>query len=78
MHIGAGIGVEANSDVVENIPEGFGLAIDANTSDEYDDALRIAKTASEYECDWFEEPLSHTDIGSLAELNSAVSVPISG
>lgn len=82
MKIGAGFGVAEDRErirtVVENIPDGFGLAIDANTSYEYDDALMVAKTASEYECEWFEEPLSHTDIDGQAALNSAVAVPISG
>lgn len=82
MKVGAGFGVEEDRHrirtVMENIPDEFGLAIDANTSYEFTDALAVAETASEYELEWFEEPISHTDIEGLADLNSRVSVPISG
>lgn len=82
MKIGAGFGVERDRErirtVAENLPEGFGLAIDANTSYDVPDALAVAETASEYELEWFEEPIEHTDIEGQAELNSRVSVPISG
>lgn len=82
MKVGAGFGVEEDRHrirtVMESVPDGFGLAIDANTSYEFTDALRVAKTASEYEIEWFEEPISHTDIQGQADLNQRVSVPISG
>ncbi|MFB6160219.1 MAG: mandelate racemase/muconate lactonizing enzyme family protein [Haloferacaceae archaeon] len=82
MKVGAGFGVEADRErirtVMNNIPDEFGLAIDANTSYEYADALAVAETAGEYECEWFEEPISHTDIEGQARLNQRVSVPISG
>lgn len=82
MKVGAGFGVSEDRKrirtVMENIPDEFGLAIDANTSYEFDDALAVAETASEYGLEWFEEPISHTDIEGQAELNSQVSVPISG
>lgn len=82
MKVGAGFGVAEDRErirtVMENIPDDFGLAIDANTSYEFDDALAVAKTGSEYGLEWFEEPISHTDIEGQAELNSQVSVPISG
>lgn len=82
MKVGAGFGVEEDRrrirTVMENIPDDFGLAIDANTSYEFTDALKVAKTASEYEVEWFEEPISHTDITGQADLNKRVSVPISG
>lgn len=82
MKVGAGFGVAEDRErirtVMENIPDDFGLAIDANTSYEFGDALAVAETASEYGVEWFEEPISHTDIEGQAELNSQVSVPISG
>lgn len=82
MKVGAGFGVEEDGErirtVMNRIPDDFGLAIDANTSYQFDDALRVAEIASEYGCEWFEEPISHTDIQGQAELNAAVSVPISG
>ena len=82
MKVGAGFGVEEDrhriQTVMENIPDEFGLAIDANTSYEFTDALAVAETASEYELEWFEEPISHTDIDGQADLNHRVSVPISG
>lgn len=82
MKVGAGFGVEEDRHrirtVMENVPDEFGLAIDANTSYEFTDALAVAETASEYELEWFEEPISHTDIEGQADLNARVSVPISG
>ena len=62
----------------ENIPAELGLAIDANTSCTFTDALAVGRTASEYELEWFEEPIAHTDITGQAELNRRLSVPISG
>ncbi len=82
MKIGAGFGIAADRErirtITADIPDGFGLAIDANTSYSFDEALAVAKTASEHELHWFEEPISHTDIEGQAELNRRVSVPISG
>lgn len=82
MKIGAGFGVEEDRHrvrtIVENIPDDFGLAIDSNTSYQYTDAARVAKTASEYEIEWFEEPIAHTDIEGQAQLNRTFTVPISG
>ena len=82
MKVGAGFGVEEDRErintVMDGIPDDFGLAIDANTSYEYTDALAVAETASERELEWFEEPISHTDVQGQAELNRSVSVPISG
>lgn len=82
MKVGAGFGVDEDRErirtVMNNIPDDFGLAIDANTSYEFTDALAVAETASEYELEWFEEPISHTDIQGQADLNKRVSVPISG
>lgn len=81
MKIGAGYGVKEDrsriSSIMESIPDDFGLAIDANTSYDFSDALAVAKTASEYELEWFEEPLTHTDTQGYAKLNNRVSVPIS-
>ncbi|WP_435176510.1 mandelate racemase/muconate lactonizing enzyme family protein [Halorussus sp. AFM4] len=82
MKIGAGFGVtedrERINTVMDDIPEDFGLAIDANTSYSFDDALAVAETASERELEWFEEPISHNDIEGQTELNRRVPVPISG
>lgn len=82
MKIVAGYGVKEDREriraIAENIPEDFGLAIDANTSYQLPDAIAVAKTASEYELEWFEEPIEHTDINGQANLNRRVSVPISG
>ncbi|MDL5363469.1 mandelate racemase/muconate lactonizing enzyme family protein [Halalkalicoccus sp. NIPERK01] len=82
MKVGAGFGVEEDRERIReiqtNTPDEFGLAIDANTSYDFPDALRVAKTASEYELEWFEEPIAHTDISGQADLNRKVTVPISG
>lgn len=82
MKIGAGFGVEEDRHrirtITEGIPDDFGLAIDANTSYNYTDAHAVAETASEYEVEWFEEPIAHTDTKGQAELNADVDVPISG
>lgn len=80
MKITVGSGVEADRDRIRTIaaalPDGFGFSMDANTSYGFSDALRLARTASELEMEWFEEPISHTDIEGQAELNRRVDVPI--
>lgn len=82
MKIVAGFGVEQDRKrirtVAEQLPEGFGLAIDANTAYEYTDALRVARTAAEHDLLWFEEPVAHTDYEGLAELRRQTGVPIAG
>lgn len=82
MKIGAGYGIKEDrhriKTIMDNIPDDFGLAIDANTSYSYNDAAKVAKTASEYEVEWFEEPINHMDIEGQAELNRKFTVPISG
>ena len=82
MKIGAGFGIEADRErirtITDGIPDDFGLAIDANTSYSFPEALAVAKTASDHELEWFEEPISHMDIEGQADLNQQVSVPISG
>lgn len=82
MKIGAGFGVEEDrhriKTIMDEIPDDFGLAIDANTSYNYTDAHKVAEIASEYGVEWFEEPLAHTDIQGQAQLNADVDVPISG
>ncbi|WP_418283016.1 mandelate racemase/muconate lactonizing enzyme family protein [Halorubrum sp. DTA98] len=82
MKIGAGFGVAEDrhriKTIMDEIPDDFGLAIDANTSYNYTDARAVAETASEYEVEWFEEPIAHTDIQGQAQLNDDVAVPISG
>lgn len=82
MKIGAGFGVDEDRHrirtIMDNIRDDFGLAIDSNTSYSYTDAAKVAKTASDYEVEWFEEPVAHTDIAGQAELNKKFTVPISG
>jgi len=82
MKIVAGYGVQEDCDRISSIapelPEGFGLAIDANTTYRVPDALAVAETASEYDLEWFEEPIAHTNIEGQADLNRRASVPISG
>lgn len=81
MKIVAGFDVETDRDrirtVASNLPDGFGLAIDANTTYDVPDALQVAQTASEHELEWFEEPIDHNDIDGMARLNARTSVPIS-
>jgi L-alanine-DL-glutamate epimerase-like enolase superfamily enzyme len=81
MKIVAGHGVEEDRErirtVARNIPDGLGLAIDSNTTYNVPDALKVGETASEEGLEWFEEPISHTNIRGQAELNRRLSVPIS-
>jgi D-galactarolactone cycloisomerase len=82
MKIGAGFGVPEDrhriQTIAAEIPDSIGLAIDANTSYNFTNALAVAETASEYELEWFEEPIAHTDLPGQAELRRRVPVPISG
>ena len=81
MKVVAGGGVEEDRARIEalasNLPDGFGLAIDANTTYDFSDALAVAETASEHGLAWFEEPIAHTDVEGMARLNERVGVPIS-
>ena len=81
MKIVAGHGVENDrekiSRVAENIPDGLGLAIDSNTTYDVTDATKVGQVASEYDLEWFEEPISHTNIQGQATLNRDLDVPIS-
>lgn len=81
MKIVAGHGVTKDQEkiktVVENIPKDLGLAIDSNTTYTVQDAMKVGRTASEYGLDWFEEPISHTNIQGQAQLNRDLAVPIS-
>jgi D-galactarolactone cycloisomerase len=82
MKIVAGLGVREDRDRIERLaealPEEFGLAIDANTSYGFTDALAVAKTAADHELLWFEEPIAHTDVAGLADLRERTTVPIAG
>lgn len=82
MKIVAGHGVQRDRERIEavatNLPDGFGLAIDANTSYDFTEALAVAETAAEHDLAWFEEPIAHTDVEGVANLRNRVSVPISG
>jgi L-alanine-DL-glutamate epimerase-like enolase superfamily enzyme len=81
MKIVAGHGVENDrekiSTVAENIPDEIGLAIDSNTTYDVQDAMKVGRTASEYDLEWFEEPVSHTNIQGQAQLNRDLDVAIS-
>lgn len=81
MKIVAGHGVKKDqeriTEIKQNIPDDLGLAIDANTTYDVQDALKVGQTASELGLEWFEEPISHTNIQGQAELNRRLSVPIS-
>ncbi|MFB6135909.1 MAG: mandelate racemase/muconate lactonizing enzyme family protein [Halobacteriaceae archaeon] len=80
MKIVVGRGVESDREriraVAEGIPDELGLAMDANTTFDFPDALSLARTASEHEMEWFEEPIAHTDVAGMAELNRRVPVPV--
>lgn len=82
MKIVGGFGVDHDRRRIEtlatNLPDDFGLAIDANTSYEFTDALAVAETAADHDLAWFEEPIAHTDVEGIAELRKRVSVPIAG
>jgi len=82
MKIVAGFGVERDRKrirrVATGLPEGFDLAIDANTSYGFSEALTVAEAAAEYDLLWFEEPIAHTDIEGIATLRQRSSVPIAG
>ncbi|QHS16682.1 mandelate racemase/muconate lactonizing enzyme family protein [haloarchaeon 3A1-DGR] len=81
MKIVAGHGVrndkEKISTVAESIPPELGLAIDSNTTYDVQDAMKVGRTASEYDLEWFEEPVSHTNVQGQAQLNRDLDVPIS-
>lgn len=82
MKIAVGHGVEQDRAhiryVKERLPEGFNLAIDANTTYRFEDAFKLGRTASELELLWFEEPVEHMSIQRNAELNNRLSIPIAG
>jgi len=69
--------IERIRTVAEGIPDDLGLAMDANTTFDFPDALALAEVASELGMEWFEEPIAHTDIEGMAELNRRTSVSIS-
>lgn len=81
MKIVAGHGVQNDiekiTEVAENIPDELGLAIDSNTTYTVQEAMKVGETASELDLEWFEEPVSHTNIQGQAQLNRDLSVPIS-
>jgi L-alanine-DL-glutamate epimerase-like enolase superfamily enzyme len=81
MKIVAGNGVnddrEKVSAVAEAIPEELGLAIDSNTTYTVQEAMKVGQTADEVGLEWFEEPVSHTNIQGQTQLNRDLSTPIS-
>lgn len=80
MKIAVGTDVETDRhrirSVASELPEEFGLSVDANTSYTFSEALDVAETGNEHDLVWFEEPIPHTDIEGQAELNRRTSVPI--
>jgi len=82
LKITAGLGVETDRRRIETIasglPDGFGLAIDANTSYDFTDAVRLANATEEHDLVWFEEPIAHTDIEGYAEFRQQTTVPVAG
>ncbi len=82
LKITAGLGVETDRQRIETVasglPDGFGLAIDANTSYDFTDAIRLANSTEEHELVWFEEPIAHTDIEGYAEFRRQTTVPLAG
>ncbi|MDR7523413.1 MAG: mandelate racemase/muconate lactonizing enzyme family protein [Armatimonadota bacterium] len=82
MKIPVGHGVDADRrlirDLTARLPEGFGLAIDANTTYTITEALAVGQTAAECGVAWFEEPIEHTNIQGMVELSRRLSVPIAG
>jgi hypothetical protein len=82
LKITAGLGVETDRQRIDTIasglPDGFGLAIDANTSYDFTDAIRLANSTEEHELVWFEEPIAHTDIEGYAEFRRQTTVPVAG
>jgi len=82
MKIPIGHGVDADRrfirDLTARLPSGFGLAIDANTTYSFAEALAVGQTAGECGVAWFEEPIQHTDVAGNAELSRRLTVPIAG
>lgn len=82
MKIPVGHGVDADSrlirDLTARLPSRFGLAIDANTTYTFAEALAVGRVAGECGVAWFEEPIEHTNIQAYAELNRQLAVPIAG
>ncbi|MWV38423.1 mandelate racemase/muconate lactonizing enzyme family protein [Natrialba sp. INN-245] len=82
LKITAGLGVERDRERIEtiasNLPDGFRLAIDANTSYDFTDALRLANAVEEHDLVWFEEPIAHTDTEGYAEFRRQAPTPLAG
>jgi len=82
MKIPVGRGVAEDRKLIEGLvprlPDGFGLAIDANTTYGFGDAQAVARVAGDHGIAWFEEPTEHLDVQGMAELNRSTAVPIAG
>lgn len=82
MKIPVGYGVAEDrrriAALTDGFPTGFGLAIDANTTYSAADALAVGRTADEHEVVWFEEPIEHTNVAGMADLNRRLATPIAG
>jgi L-alanine-DL-glutamate epimerase-like enolase superfamily enzyme len=58
------------------VGETVSIMVDANQAMVVKDAILLAHAMEEYEIAWFEEPLPAHDLDRLAEMRSAVSMPI--
>ncbi len=54
------------------------IYIDANCSLDYFHALALAQRVEELRISFFEEPVSHNDIGNLVKLRGKTSIPLAG
>jgi len=57
--------------VLEVLPEGCSLAVDANGRFELDLALKYAEALEEFQLHWYEEPVDPLDFSATAELAQA-------
>lgn len=82
MKIPVGHGVDEDSrlirDLTGRLPSRFGLAIDANTTYTFGEALAVGRVAGECGVAWFEEPIEHTNVQAYADLTRRLAVPIAG
>ncbi|MGI6149870.1 MAG: mandelate racemase/muconate lactonizing enzyme family protein [Limnochordia bacterium] len=81
--LGIGHGVENDRQFIRTVTEAaegrIKIAVDANGYYEnLVDAMQVAEVCDECDIFWLEEPVPHTDVEGLAELNRRFKTPISG
>ena len=64
--------------VREAVGPGVQIFIDANCSLDYMSALSLARRLERYDIAFFEEPVSHNDVGNLVKLRGKVGMPLAG